>query len=132
MNKVVLYIIFALIATGTNLISQWPFFTFFDGYWVIYAAMTTGTLTGLVTKYILDKRWIFYYTTSCMQDDLTCFGLYSLMGIFTTAIFWGTEMSFYYLFDFSGSQYIGGALGLSVGYTAKYILDKKYVFRVNR
>jgi len=126
------YIFFAVIATVVNLITQWLFFRTFDGAWVIYWALMAGTLTGLLTKYVLDKRWIFYYTATSRQEDLSRFGLYSLMGVFTTAIFWGTEISFYYVFDFSGSQYIGGALGLSVGYTAKYILDKKYVFRVNR
>jgi hypothetical protein len=32
-------------------------------------------------------------------------------------------------FDFYGSQYAGGALGLMIGYFIKYNLDKKYVFR---
>ena len=129
-NISIKYFLFALIATVINLLTQMPFFTIFNGAWVLYAALLSGTLTGLVTKYILDKRWIFYYTSSSRRDDLSRFCLYSLMGVFTTAIFWGTEMSFYYLFEFTGSQYVGGALGLRVGYTAKYILDKKYVFRI--
>lgn len=130
MTKASLYVAFALIATAVNLFTQWPFFIVFEQKWALYVALMAGTLTGLVTKYILDKRWIFYYTASSRRDDLSRFGLYSLMGVFTTAIFWGTEMSFYYLFDFSGSQYVGGALGLMIGYTIKYLLDKKYVFTV--
>ncbi|MDZ7666362.1 MAG: GtrA family protein [Desulfotignum sp.] len=63
------------------------------------------------------------------QDDISRFGLYSLMGVLTTLILLGTEAGFYYLIEFSGAQYIGGALGLLVGYTAKYMLDKRYVFR---
>lgn len=123
------YSLFALIATGVNLLTQWPFFALFAGRWVLYAALFAGTLTGLVTKYALDKRWIFYYTPASRRDNLGRFGLYSLMGVFTTVIFWGTEMGFYYLFDFNGAQYIGGALGLMIGYVVKYLLDKKFVFK---
>ncbi|ADH86453.1 GtrA family protein [Desulfurivibrio alkaliphilus] len=124
------YFVFALIATGINLLTQWPFFLLLDGFWVLYLALCFGTLTGLITKYTLDKRWIFYYTAHSRRDDLSRFGLYSLMGVFTTAVFWGTEMGFYYTFEFAGAQYVGGGLGLMVGYTIKYLLDKKFVFKV--
>ncbi|MFO7817030.1 MAG: GtrA family protein [Thermodesulfobacteriota bacterium] len=132
MPKIILYFIFALIAVGVNLASQWPFFYFFRGPWVLYAALTAGTLSGLVTKYMLDKRWIFYYRARSRQDDAVRFSLYSLMGVFTTIIFWGTEAVFFYVFDFKGAQYAGGALGLCVGYTCKYFLDKHLVFRTKK
>lgn len=48
------------------------------------------------------------------------------MGVLTTVIFWGTEMVFFYSFDFVAAQYVGGAIGLMDGYCIKYILDKKY------
>jgi putative flippase GtrA len=130
MSALIYYCLFALIATGVNLLTQWPVFVLFDGWWVLLAALFVGTLAGLVTKYVLDKKWIFNYQATSKKDDLHKFGLYSLMGVFTTVIFWGTEMTFYYAFDFNGSQYVGGALGLMVGYIVKYYLDKKYVFKV--
>ena len=37
-------------------------------------------------------------------------------------------MGFFYLFDFEGAAYVGGALGLAVGYVIKYQLDKRFVF----
>ncbi len=122
------YLVFALIATAVNLCAQYPVFWIFNGTWVIYAALSVGTVAGLVTKYWLDKRWIFYYMPTSKVDDLSRFGLYSLMGIFTTIIFWGTEILFFKIFHFNNSQYVGGALGLMVGYTIKYMLDKKFVF----
>jgi putative flippase GtrA len=125
-----MYCFFALIATGVNLLTQWPFFVYFSGKWILYVAIAFGTLSGLITKYVLDKKWIFFYSATDKKDDLYRFSLYSLMGFFTTLIFWGTEISFYYFFDFRGSQYIGGALGLMVGYSIKYTLDKRYVFEV--
>lgn len=128
--KTINYILFAFIATYVNLLAQWLVFLIFDGWWVLYAALFVGTLAGLVTKYVLDKKFIFNYQATSKKEDLHKFGLYSLMGVFTTVIFWGTEMGFYYAFDFEGAQYIGGALGLMVGYIVKYYLDKKYVFKV--
>ena len=126
------YTFFALIATAVNLLTQWLCFMPFGKMdWVLYAAMAAGTLTGLVTKYGLDKRWIFYYSSTGKRDDLSRFGMYSLMGVFTTGIFWGTEMGFFYLFEFAGAHYVGGAVGLAVGDTVKYLLDRKYVFKVN-
>ena len=132
MKTALLYAFFALIATGVNLLTQWPFFAWVVEPWNLYAALFAGTLTGLVTKYALDKRWIFYYTAPSRRDDLMRFVLYSLMGVMTTAVFWGTEIAFFYLFDFSGAHYVGGAIGLSVGYTVKYLLDRRYVFRGER
>ncbi|MGM0582467.1 MAG: GtrA family protein [Bacteroidota bacterium] len=131
LKTLILYTLFALIATSVNLITQWPFFLFLSSQWSIYIALIFGTFSGLLTKYVLDKKWIFYYTPTDRSDDLYRFILYSIMGVFTTIIFWGTEISFYYLFDFKGSQYIGGGLGLMVGYFIKYILDKRYVFEVS-
>jgi len=123
------YAFFALIATGVNLTIQWSIFALFDGFWVLYVALAAGTITGLITKYVLDKKWIFYYTAANKRDDMVKFSLYTLMGVITTAIFWGTEMAFFYIFDFKGAQYVGGALGLTAGYITKYLLDKKYVFK---
>jgi putative flippase GtrA len=124
------YVFFAFVATGVNLLTQRAVFVLFDDWLVLYAALFVGTLAGLVTKYVLDKRYIFNYQATSKKDDLHKFGLYSLMGVFTTIIFWGTEMTFYYAFEFNGAQYIGGALGLMVGYIVKYLLDRKYVFKV--
>jgi putative flippase GtrA len=122
------YSFFALIATLVNLCTQYPVFWIFKGEWVIYVALFVGTLTGLVAKYWLDKRWIFYYVPTSKSDDFSRFSLYALMGVFTTVIFWGTELFFFKIFNFENSQYVGGALGLLIGYFIKYALDKKFVF----
>lgn len=123
------YITFAALATCTNLLTQWLSFQLFQGWWVLYAALAFGTLIGLLTKYALDKKWIFNYQATSKTDDLNKFGLYSLMGVFTTVIFWGCEMFFFHVLAFNGSQYVGGALGLAIGYVVKFFLDKKFVFK---
>ena len=90
--------------------------------------MFVGTLAGLVAKYILDKKFIFYHEVKNKKDDAKKFALYSLMGVFTTIIFWGTEIAFDALSQDHNAKYLGAVIGLSIGYIIKYFLDKKYVF----
>ena len=122
------YSIFAAISTLFNLLFQYFSFLIYTGFGSLYLAMIVGTLAGLVTKYILDKKYIFYHTPINKRDDVRKFVLYSLMGVFTTIIFWGTEITFDEVFDTPYAKYVGAVLGLTVGYAIKYFLDKKYVF----
>ena len=122
------YSLFAVLSTLVNLLFQYFSFTLYAGWGSLYMAMFVGTLAGLVAKYILDKKWIFYHTPKDKKDDARKFALYALMGVFTTVIFWGTEMAFYYLVPNPNAKYIGAVIGLSIGYIIKYFLDKKFVF----
>lgn len=125
---IVHYIVFAIIATAVNLLFQYVSFMVYDGMGAIYIAMLLGTLSGLIVKYILDKKWIFNYHANTKKDDATKFALYSFMGVFTTTIFWLTELAFDYAFAHEYAKYVGAVVGLSIGYTVKYFLDKKFVF----
>lgn len=125
---VVKYTLFAVIATLINLLFQYFSFQVYSGYASLYVAMLIGTLVGLVTKYILDKKYIFYHMSLDRKDDARKFAIYSLMGVFTTFIFWGTEIAFNALFESSYAKYVGATLGLAVGYVVKYFLDKTFVF----
>jgi len=122
------YALFALISTGVNLLFQYLSFSFYDGVASLYVAMFVGTVAGLVAKYILDKNWIFYHTPKDKKDDAKKFMRYSFMGIFTTIIFWGTEMVFYYWIPTPNAKYVGAMVGLSIGYVIKYFLDRRFVF----
>ena len=94
----------------------------------MYVSIAVGTLTGLVTKYILDKKYIFAYRASSLTDDGATFILYSVMGLTTTLIFWGTELSFEFIFGTKWLRYLGAVIGLTIGYIVKYQLDKRFVF----
>ncbi len=122
------YTIFALISTLFNLLFQYLSFLVYSDFASLYVAMFFGTLAGLVAKYILDKKFIFYHTPKDKKDDAKKFALYSLMGVFTTVIFWGTEIAFDTLSGNPNAKYLGAVIGLSIGYVIKYFLDKKYVF----
>ena len=128
---VIKYSLFVAISILVNLFTQYSTDLFYVGNFQTYISLLFGTFAGLVTKYILDKKFIFYYNSSDLRSNLKKFILYSTMGVFTTLIFWGTELSFYYLFEFTYAKFLGGAIGLSIGYLVKYNLDKKYVFNKN-
>lgn len=129
MKITIRYISFAVLATIVNLLFQYMSLLAYKGRLDLYLAMFAGTLAGLILKYILDKKYIFFHTPKNKKDDGKKFILYSLMGIFTTVIFWGFEIMFDYLFASNIAKYIGAITGLSIGYVVKYFLDKKYVFR---
>lgn len=122
------YTVFAVISTIFNLLFQYLSFLVYSGFAALYVAMFSGTLVGLVFKYILDKKFIFYHTPTDKKDDARKFVLYSFMGVFTTIIFWGTEIAYDTLSQDPNAKYLGAVMGLSIGYVIKYFLDKKYVF----
>ena len=122
------YSVFAAISTFFNLLFQYLSFLVYVGLGSLYVAMFFGSLAGLVAKYVLDKKFIFYHIPKGKKDDAKKFILYSLMGVFTTIIFWGTEIAFDALYQDPNAKYVGAVIGLSIGYVIKYFLDKKYVF----
>lgn len=131
MLLVLKYSLFALIATIINLFTQFISLAIYSQDFSLFIAMFFGTLTGLIAKYILDKKYIFYYVVKDKKEDSQKFILYSIMGVFTTLIFWGFEIGFDYIFDSEIAKYIGAIIGLSIGYITKYFLDKKFVFKGN-
>ncbi|MBI5412861.1 GtrA family protein [Candidatus Peregrinibacteria bacterium] len=127
MIKLILkYIAFALIATFANISMQYAVLHGYTGPHGLLLAMFCGTLVGLVIKYILDKKFIFYFKNK--KADFFHFTIYSFTGVFTTLIFWGTELLFNRLLRFESAKYIGAFIGLSIGYIIKYQLDKRFVF----
>ncbi|MFA5453937.1 MAG: GtrA family protein [Sulfurimonas sp.] len=123
------YALFALFSTAVNIAFQYLSFLVYSGNLSLYIAMFAGTVAGLILKYILDKKYIFFHKPKSKKDDGKKFFLYSLMGLFTTFIFWGFEIGFDYMFDSQNAKYIGAVVGLSIGYAVKYFLDKKFVFK---
>jgi len=130
MNLTIKYVIFALIATAVNIGAQDIVISNYIGAFDILISVVVGTGAGLVVKYILDKRYIFRFRARDVAHDGKTFALYTLMGLATTVIFWGFEFGFDHLFETKEMRYLGGIIGLAIGYLTKYHLDKRYVFRM--
>ena len=123
------YSVFATIATIVNVITQVISTLLYTGRYELYVAMLAGTCTGLIIKYILDYHWIFQGQSVTLSHHSLKFTCYSMTGVFTTGLFWGTELIFAAVGDAYWLRYVGAVLGLSIGYFVKYQLDRHFVFR---
>ena len=122
------YAFFAVLATLANLAAQRVSLAAYGGAGALAIAIFWGTGVGLVLKYLLDKRWIFFDRSTGAASHGRKFGLYTLMGVVTTVIFWGAEAGAWALWRTDLARELGAIAGLSVGYVVKYRLDKRFVF----
>lgn len=122
------YAAFAVVATVSNLATQRIVLQFGEGGFDYVMALGAGTVVGLIIKYMLDKHWIFYDFARGLKDHSRKFSLYTAMGLATTAIFWGTETLFWFIWQTHGMRELGAVLGLTFGYLVKYNLDRRFVF----
>lgn len=119
---------FAVIATVVNLATQRAVLHFGDTGVLFAVAVGAGTIAGLIVKYVLDKRWIFYDLETGVKNHGRKFSLYTAMGVVTTMIFWGTETVFWLVWKTDLMREVGAVIGLSIGYVVKYNLDRRFVF----
>lgn len=124
----VLYSAFAVLSVLLNIGTQILVVWLYQGPFFIEGSIFAGTVAGLPLRYVLEKRYIFAFSSRDIAHDGRLFVIYSAMGAITTAIFWGTEYAFHLIYASDVIRYLGGCLGLSVGFYVKYQLDKKYVF----
>lgn len=123
------YTLLAIVATLVNIGSQDIAIRIYDGTFSIVISVLFGTGVGLVVKYVLDKRYIFAFRADNLAHDSRTFLLYTVMGLLTTTIFWGFEFGFHAIFENKEMRYLGGVIGLAIGYLAKYQLDRRFVFK---
>jgi len=128
MQLVLTYALLAMIATVANIGAQELMIQGYSGAFGVLLSVVVGTGVGLVVKYVLDKRYIFRFRARNAVHDTHVFALYSLMGLATTVVFWGFEFGFNHIFETKEMRYVGGVIGLVIGYLVKYQLDKRYVF----
>jgi len=87
-NLALKYSLFAVFATLANLLTQEFFLHLYVGVSALIIAMVAGTVVGWVSKYLLDKHYIFTFETSSQRENLLKFLIYGLTGILTTSIFY--------------------------------------------
>lgn len=126
------YALSSALATGTNIAVQKGVAWFACGRLSLYVTMLCGAAAALVVKYFLDKRFIFCYRPPSRSDGAVRVILYLTISFFAAAVFWAVEVSVQALFSFAAARYAGAAIGLILGYSLKYELDKRFVFTPNR
>ncbi|SFJ22092.1 GtrA family protein [Celeribacter neptunius] len=120
---------FAVLATLANLGTQRLVLAIWPEATGLLAALFFGTGVGLVVKYILDKRWIFFDMERGARAHGKKFSLYTAMGLVTTAIFWGMETASWLIWRTDLAREAGAILGLAIGYVVKFHLDRRFVFQ---
>jgi putative flippase GtrA len=121
------YVLFAAISMLANLGMQevlvrlWPNAS-------LTIPILAGTIVGFLVKYFLDKRWIFVDRYTGPIHELRKVILYGAFSVLTTFVFWIFEVSFWVIWQTDTAKYAGAVLGLSIGYGAKYALDRNIVF----
>jgi len=128
MRLALLYAVFAAVSILINIVSQELSLRIYSASMSLPIAVVVGTFAGLLSKYLLDKRYIFNYRSQHIADDLRTFSAYTLTGVGTTLLFWAFEFGFEFLFATRVARYTGAVIGLSLGYLIKYQLDKRLVF----
>ncbi|MEE9875746.1 GtrA family protein [Stenotrophomonas sp.] len=126
---IVLYFAFAVISIAVNIGAQAIATAIYSGPNSIPVSILTGTAAGLLCKYILDKKIVFSHVSQNTREGVTTFLLYAATGLITTSIFWATELMFAFAFESDLMRYLGGIVGLTIGYAVKYQLDRRLVFR---
>ena len=125
----VVYALVSALATvaniGTQALSMWVY----SGAYAVELSVFIGTAMGFPIKYVLEKKHVFDFKADNLGHDTRLFILYGFMGVFTTAIFWGIEFAFQYIYGTDAMRYLGGAIGLTLGSFIKYHLDKRFVFK---
>jgi putative flippase GtrA len=127
----ILYSVFAVIVTITNLSSQRLVLSFLTGNVGYFTALFTGTFIGLVLGYILDKIWIFKDTVMPSRAMGKQFFLYAMFGAIPTPVFWLIESVFWFIWKTDGMRELGAVLGLAIAYTLKYFIVRRYVFNLD-
>ncbi|MBA5800462.1 MULTISPECIES: GtrA family protein [Rhizobium] len=122
------YCAFAMLSTAANFAAQATVIQMAPST-SLMPSILTGTAAGFGLKYFLDKRWIFFDRYASHGDEMLKVALYGLFSVLTTLIFWGFEIAFWTIWKTEFAKYTGGAIGLALGYIAKYALDRKFVFK---
>ncbi|TFZ00199.1 GtrA family protein [Ramlibacter humi] len=123
------YTAIAVIASLANLALQRCWMAAYTGPFAVETAAVLATGLVLPFKYLADKHFIFGFRTVSAVQDLHKLLQYTTASLFTVAIFWAVEFGAWRAFETPAAQYIGGALGLALSFHAKYLIDRRFVFR---
>ena len=127
----ILYIVFAIVVTITNLSSQRLVLSFLTGNVGYFVALFTGTFIGVVLGYFLDKNWIFKDPVMSSRVMGKQFFWYAMTGAIHTPVFWLIESVFWFIWKTDGMRELGAVLGLVIAYTLKYFILRRYVFNLD-
>ena len=120
------YALFAVLATVANLMLQRLAIRISPTTMGYVLGLCLGTGVGLALKFVLDKFYIFGDRSQGLRRTGRSFLYYAATGIITTLVFAAVETAFWLYWE--AMREAGALLGLTIGYVAKYQLDRQFVF----
>jgi putative flippase GtrA len=129
MTLKVRYAAFAVVATALNFAAQQGALALYRGPFDVPASIVAGTAVGFVVKYGLDKYFIFDERELEAGHMTRQVALYGLTAVASTLVFWAMEIVFWIATGDVPWKYFGGAIGISLGYVLKFLLDRRWVFQ---
>jgi putative flippase GtrA len=129
MSLMLRYAGFALLSIAINWLMQFCMLRAVPGAGAIYAALIAGTGAGFGAKYLLDRNYIFYHTSSGAAQEIWVMALYLGTSVLMTGLYLTSQGIVYYKYGECALYYITGTLVLICGYTTKFILDGHFVFK---
>ncbi|OLS14370.1 MAG: hypothetical protein RBG13Loki_2019 [Promethearchaeota archaeon CR_4] len=143
-RQAMLYFSFAAMTFGLNLLIFYLHLTFLNpwicsrlssdfiqtyycsGDYPIIFSNLLGVAVGYIVKFILDKFIVFQKRNTKLKQSSVEFIKYFAFALVTTAINLGIQLILINFADFH--EIVALIISLSVGYTIKFLLDRKYVF----
>jgi putative flippase GtrA len=122
------YVLFAILAMLANLLTQ-EIVLRAAPMGALTFSILMGTAAGFILKYVLDKKWVFDDDYVGHRQELQKITLYGAFSVLTTLVFWSFEVAFWMIWQTDLAKYTGAVLGLAIGYAAKFILDRTFVFK---
>jgi putative flippase GtrA len=126
-----LYVLFAAVATIANLAMQEVTFRVIP-ILPFSVSILSGTAAGFIVKYVLDKNLVFSDPYTGGRHEIRKISLYALLSVATTVVFWAFEVAFWFVWRTDQAKYVGALVGLAIGYSAKFALDRAFVFTDRR
>lgn len=122
------YAAFAGVSVASNIAAQHLALHLYSGKYALATAICTGTVVGLIVKYVLDKYFIFADFSAGQLAQGHQFFRYALTGIGTTLVFRMAEWIGLHVTGTTLGRDCGAVVGLTIGYVIKFYLDRQFVF----
>jgi putative flippase GtrA len=119
---------FALLSTAINCLVQFFILHTLAGSLAIYIALAFGTGAGFVSKFLLDRNYVFYHVSSGYKQEVWVSICYLGTSVIMTLAYLSFQTFVYFEYGDGAFYYISACLVLCLGYSAKFLIDGRFVF----
>tara|TARA_B100000989_G_scaffold299003_1_gene291845 strand:- start:5206 stop:5595 length:390 start_codon:yes stop_codon:yes gene_type:complete len=120
------YILVSLISIIANIALQILFLEVYTKMYRVELSIIIATALTMPARYVLERKFIF--SRIRYSSDTKSFLVYTFSACIATVIFIVTEYVFHLVFANDALRYLGGMIGLSLGFYFKFWFDTLKVY----